>query len=91
MKSKSETQISSDHERKKVFRCEICGKTYTTKTILTQHIGVIHEGNKPFKCDICDYRSSQKGHIKSHVASVHEGKNPSNVTFVTTAVLKRVL
>ena len=54
MKSKSETQISSGHERKKVLRCEICGKTFTTKTILTQHIGAMHNGDKPFKCDICD-------------------------------------
>ena len=89
MTSKSETQISSDHERKKVFRCEICGKTVTTKTILMQHIGVIHEGNKPFKCDIFDYRSSQKGQIKSHVQMFMKKRSYSNVIFVTKASLKR--
>ena len=53
MKNKSETQISSDQERKRVFHCEICGKMFTNKTILNQHIG-IHEGKKPYNCDIWD-------------------------------------
>ena len=53
MKNKSETQISSDHERKREFRCEIFGKIFTNKTILKQHIGV-HEGKKQYKSDICD-------------------------------------
>ena len=42
MKNKMETQISSDHERKKLFRCELCGKIFTNKTGLMQHIGGVH-------------------------------------------------
>ena len=73
MKNKSETQISSDHERKREFRCEIFGKIFTNKTILKQHIGV-HEGKKQYKCGICDYCCSQKGTMNIHIASVHEGR-----------------
>ena len=61
MKSKLKTQISSDHEGQKVFRCEICGKIFTNKTRLAKHISGVHEGKKPYNCDICDYRSSHKG------------------------------
>ena len=60
MESKLKTIISSDHERKKVFRCELCGIIFNNETNLTQHIGGVHEGN---------YHS--------------------DVTFVTTAVIKR--
>ena len=72
MKNKLETQSSSDHERKKVIGCEICGKIFTNMTGLAVHIGAVHEGKKPFKCDICDYRSSRKNHMNTHVVSVHE-------------------
>ena len=57
---------------------------------MNKHVASVHGGKKPFKCDICDLRCSQKGNMKTHVASVHEEKSHSNVTFVTTAVLKRV-
>ena len=73
MKNKSETQITSDHERKSVFVFEICCKMFTYKTVLKQHIGV-HEGKKPYKCDICAYCCSQKGTMNRHVAFVHERK-----------------
>ena len=76
MKNKLETQISSDHEIKKVFRCEICGKIFTNKKGLMQHMDGVHNGNKPFKCDICDKSFSQKRDMNRHVASVHDGKKP---------------
>jgi rubrerythrin len=58
MRRKLDTHISSVHEGKKTFTCEICGKSFLTdKKNLDDHIGAIHEGKKSFKCDICDYQS----------------------------------
>ena len=54
------THILSAYEGKKMFGCEICGKSLTTKKTLAQHISTIHEGNKQFKCDTCDYSCSLK-------------------------------
>ena len=33
--------------------CEICGKIFTHKTKLNEHISAIHEGKKPYKHGIC--------------------------------------
>ena len=51
-KGRLDLQISSDHQRKKTFRCEICDKSFTNMTKLDEHISAIHEGKKPFKCDM---------------------------------------
>ena len=72
----SNMNASSVQEGKKVFKCDVCGKSFSNQTKLTEHIAAIHEGKKPFRCDICSYRFSQKTTMKKHVASVHEGKKP---------------
>ena len=69
---KSLKSTKSGHEREKMFGCEICGKSLSSNTKLTQHIATIHEGKKPFTCEMCDYSCSQKGTMNRHVASVHE-------------------
>ena len=52
--------ISSVHEEKPQFRCEICGKCLTQKSSLSQHISTNHEGKKLFKCNICECSFSKK-------------------------------
>ena len=49
-KGRLDLQISSDHQGKKTFRCEICDKSFTHVTSLGEQISEIHE--KQFKCDI---------------------------------------
>ena len=56
---------ASIHEGKKVFKCNICGKTYCKKQTVNEHIASVHEGIKPFKCEICDYSSSRKIQVSS--------------------------
>ena len=40
--------ISSIHETKKLFSCEICGVSFRHRSILKNHEGTVHEGNQPF-------------------------------------------
>ena len=87
-KSKNSNMTASSG--KKVFRCDMCGKSLSNQKKLTEHIAAIHEGKKPFRCDICSYRFSQKTIMKKHVETVHEGKSHSNGKFVISAVLKRI-
>ena len=44
MKSKFDGNISSEHEGKTIFGCEICGKCSPNKTQLAKHIDAIHKG-----------------------------------------------
>ena len=67
---------TSIHEGKKVFKCNICGKTFCQKQKVNRHISSVHEGIKRFKCEVCDYSCFLKSTLKTHVASVHEGIKP---------------
>ena len=46
--------VSSVHEGKKPFKCNICDASYSGRTVLKLHIAAVHERKKPFKCDTCD-------------------------------------
>ena len=46
-KGRLDLQISSDHQGKKKFRCEICDKSFTHVTLLGKHIIAVHEGKNP--------------------------------------------
>ena len=52
--------ISSTHEGKKLFGCNICNATFTTNQCLNGHINTVHEGKKPFNCNVCDASFAQK-------------------------------
>ena len=62
-KGRLDLQISSDHQGKNKFSCEICDKIFTRVTKLGDHISAIHEGKKTFKCDICDYSCARNDHL----------------------------
>ena len=69
-----ETRSKSVHEKKKPFKCEICGYSFSRKSNMTQHVLSVHEEKKPFKCNNCHYSCSEKGSLTKHVASVHDKK-----------------
>ena len=45
MKGRLDTHVSSGHEGKRTFKCEI---SFPNNTRLAEHIHGIHEGKKPF-------------------------------------------
>ena len=50
-KGSMKVHVSSVHEEKKPFKCEICHHTCSQKGHLKKHVDSVHEGKKPFKCD----------------------------------------
>ena len=64
--------VTSVHEGKKPFKCDICSRGFGVKGNLNDHVKEVHEGKKPFKCDICDTKFARKSHLKNHITSVHE-------------------
>ncbi|CAH0554532.1 unnamed protein product [Brassicogethes aeneus] len=60
-------------EKPTVFDCEVCSKTFSKGSYLTQHRKACHSGDKPFKCKKCGKRFSSKEecdvHYQKHMGS----------------------
>lgn len=49
-------------------RCDVCNKTFSTRTNLTRH-RITHDGKKPYVCKICGNSFTQNGSLKSHMVN----------------------
>lgn len=63
--SSSEEMQMRTHTEEKSFACEICNKSFTTKSYLTVHMR-IHTGEKPFSCSVCNKGFTRKCHVQQH-------------------------
>ena len=53
------------------YPCEVCGRKFTKRNNLNQHVQVVHSDVKPFQCDICLRGFTQKSGVKLHLSTVH--------------------
>ena len=46
--------LKTVHESHKDYKCESCGKSFSSADNLKKHIQyIIHEGHKDYKCELC--------------------------------------
>merc|ERR1712080_236072 len=57
----------------KPYYCETCGKCFSQKSNVKQHIEDVHVKTKKFSCEVCDKRFSQKVTLTEHMR-VHSGE-----------------
>ncbi|KAK8730937.1 hypothetical protein OTU49_007711 [Cherax quadricarinatus] len=68
-----ESEVDENNKRKK-FKCAICGKFSTAKADLLKHVR-IHTGERPFKCKICNATFVQITALRGH-ETIHTGEKP---------------
>ena len=60
---KLRTHIKTVHKGQKDFKCDPCGKSFTSAGYLRKHIKTIHEVQKNFKCDSCGKSFTQASNL----------------------------
>ncbi|XP_037933856.1 gastrula zinc finger protein XlCGF57.1 [Teleopsis dalmanni] len=63
--------ITTVHEDKRQFPCQLCPKSFALKERLRLHMR-IHSGEKPYVCNLCDKSFARGGQLKQHQISHHK-------------------
>ena len=51
--------------------CNVCGKSFSSKTILKRHINTIHDKSAGFSCEECGKSFQRKDSLKRHCSTKH--------------------
>ncbi|XP_058834133.1 zinc finger protein 62 homolog [Topomyia yanbarensis] len=62
------------HEQKKEHVCQFCGKGFTMRQYLKQHVTVVHTEVFPHGCSYCGKKFKLKWSMLAHEKNVHEKK-----------------
>ena len=76
------SEVKVQNCTKKNYKCESCGKSFSTAQYLKMHIHTIHEGHKDYKCESCGKSFSQAGNLKTHIKRAHIGKKSSQAVMM---------
>ena len=75
-KSEEITTSKKSAASKSTHLCQICDKSFTSKSNLNAHVMTVHKENVPYKCFRCEATFKQRGSLNYHISSFHEDKRP---------------
>ncbi|XP_059055640.1 zinc finger protein 726-like [Achroia grisella] len=58
------------HTRRKLYPCDICGRTFNVSVVLKRHM-LVHTGERPISCNLCDKRFTRTQSMKLHYRTYH--------------------
>ena len=68
--------LSGKTKHRKLFTCDHCTKSLTSKGKLQAHINVMHKGKRGYKCQFCENYVTSKSNLQIHEGSHHNGVLP---------------
>ena len=71
---KNRIEEKSVHDGIKSYACFFCGKFFSRKANLKEHVLSVHEGQKNHKCGYCEKSYTESRSLKIHINTVHEGQ-----------------
>ncbi|KAM4034673.1 uncharacterized protein ACNLHF_021348 [Anomaloglossus baeobatrachus] len=72
--SSMDGELKREHTTKKPYSCSKCGKCFTLKSNLVQHLR-IHTGEKPYSCSKCGKCFTRKSNVVAH-EKIHTRDEP---------------
>ena len=67
-----DTHKKAKHEKTKNFTCDFCGKAFSIKMALKNHISRVHDQSmKKYSCDNCDFTCDVPSRMKHHKNAAH--------------------
>ena len=69
-KSSLNEHVRHIHENASRYRCETCGKGFSTRSHYYDHLAA-HTGGKRYVCSVCLNEFTLKGNLKAHMLHFH--------------------
>ena len=62
--------ITSALDRKRLFKCKVCEKSFSQKGNMSTHMSSVHDEKTAFECKVCEKMFSQKSNMTKHMSLV---------------------
>ncbi|XP_074662480.1 uncharacterized protein LOC141915014 [Tubulanus polymorphus] len=68
------------------YKCETCGKSFKTATILKHHLPV-HTGEMPHQCFYCPFRAKHRSTVHRHMVKEHKHHQENAIAALPQAIV----